>query len=134
LVAPPGKTGVTAELTCRVGDEIWNCPDRRLANRVITEAADEGFFQPQDVEQTKVLRSGFGYPICALDFEKHLGKIWQRLGTIGNLYSGGRQGLFNYAQMHFALRSGFAIAEHILSGKPKPSRQLRDNFREELFV
>jgi len=130
-VAPAGTCGVTAELTCRVDDPLWTMPEKELTKKVIADMEAEGLLSASHVKDTMVLRNVHGYPIYDEGFEEHLVRLREFVHAIPNLYIIGRQGMFNYAQMHYGVSSGMMIADRLLKGLPKPvlsSEDTEDQF------
>jgi len=132
-VSPAGTCGITAELTCQVNDAIWNMPEKELANRVIADMEVEGLISARDVKESMVLRNRHGYPIYDEGFEEHLMRLRGYVHSIPNLYIAGRQGLFNYAQMHFGVNAGMMIADHLQKGLPKPAL-LSEDTEDQFFA
>jgi protoporphyrinogen oxidase len=119
-ITPEGTCGITAEMTCRQEDALWLMPEKDLLKRIIADMEKEGLLSAGDVKDGMVLRSTHGYPIYQLGFEEHLRRLRQAVQAIPNLYVAGRQGLFNYAQMHFGVNAGMLLAKHLNQGSPKP--------------
>ena len=66
-MAPPGKSGLCVEVTCREGDERWQAPER-LTEAVIADLVRTGRStrRPQ-VERVHIERVPFTYPIYKLE-------------------------------------------------------------------
>jgi len=118
-IVPPGKTVLCAEITCDVGDELWNATPAKLAERVARELKEEGFIRPGEVTGHHVLKTAEGYTIYLLHYREHLEKIQEYIRSIPNLYVSGRQGMFKYIQMDHGMEMGYRIADHIINGRPK---------------
>ena len=58
--------------------------------------------------------AAFGYPVFALGFEPHLARVLDWVKSIPNLQSAGRQGAFQYPNMHKAMRMGAAAAGAVM--------------------
>lgn len=132
-VTPTGTCGITAELTCRENDELWNLPESEIAQRVLNDMITEGLLAAADVKEFMVLRNVHGYPIYDQGFEEHLDRLRNVVRAIPNLYILGRQGMFNYAQMHYGVSSGMKLAEHFRSGKDKP-RTISGDSEDQFFA
>lgn len=128
---PAGTCGITAELTCRVEDPLWKMDEKELLKKVIMDMEKEGLISAADVKDGMVLRSAHGYPVYQLQFEEHLQALRETIHDIPNLIIAGRQGMFNYAQMHYGVQAGMLIADHLLKGSAKPS--LSGQQTEEAF-
>ncbi len=112
-VTPSGHTVLIVETTCEMGDDKW----RGSAAARETLAADleaEGICRRADIVETHVFQEEFGYPVFALGFEPHLERVRAWIRSIANLQSTGRQGGFQYPNMHTAMRMGATAARAIL--------------------
>ncbi|MEW6556599.1 MAG: FAD-dependent oxidoreductase [Elusimicrobiota bacterium] len=114
-----GKTGLMAEITCDVGDNIWNADKEFLCQKVIKELEEEGFINRADVLKYDILKVRNGYPIYNIDYEVRMDKITKYIENFDNLLISGRQGLFKYVDMDVAMEMGIITAEHILNKKSK---------------
>jgi protoporphyrinogen oxidase len=128
---PAGTCGITAEMTCQVGDALWTMSEKDVIKKVVADMEAEGLIIASDVKEGMVLRNIHGYPVYHIGFEKHLIGLRQAIHEIPNLYVGGRQGMFNYAQMHYGVNSGMMIADHIVKGHAKPMPSTTDT--EDVF-
>lgn len=117
--APPGKSAIAVEITCSVGDEIWNMDEDELVSKILDGLKDEDKDVRNKVEGYLVLRARNGYPVPALGYEEHLFEIFKYINNISNLYVTGRQGLFIYTQMAQSLNMGFETAYNIMDGERK---------------
>jgi len=124
---PSGKSAITIEVACFYGDPLWNMDEKELFQWVLKDMREEGLDISKEVEDYFVLRKEYGYPAPTLGYEEHLVNVFKYLNEIPNLYSGGRQGLFTYIQMFHGVQMGFAIAEQIISGAPKPIFELNES-------
>lgn len=97
-LAPEGKTIITADIGCEVGDEIWTADDETLATRclkalelIVPSAASRylGF---------KVLRTPIAYPVFDTDYEEQRRAFAEGSGIDG-LLSIGRNGEFDHLLM-----------------------------------
>jgi protoporphyrinogen oxidase len=97
-LAPPGKTQITVDLGCQVGDELWTMDDTVLGElclehlaRLVPDIHDRylGCF---------VLRTAYAYPVFLRSYEPLRRQLESMLGVRG-LYSIGRNGEFSHALM-----------------------------------
>ena len=51
---PEGKTLVCAEITCNIGDDRWNQPDKEVAQVAIDDLVKIGLFEADEVGDTIV--------------------------------------------------------------------------------
>lgn len=98
LQAPHGKTVVTVDIGCEVGDDMWNADDDALADRCL-EALEE--IVPGISRRhlgTRVMRTPIAYPVYLLDYERDRQAL--EVGTgIDGLLSIGRNGEFAHILM-----------------------------------
>ena len=109
--APAGKTSLCAEITCDLGDATWGMPAEELATQVIHHLAEANLLIPSQVEGFFVHRTPWGYPLYAVGFERHLGRLMNYIQGVENLTLFGRQGGFDYSNMADAITSGLSAAK-----------------------
>jgi protoporphyrinogen oxidase len=114
--APTGKTSLTVEISCDLGDEIWNTPEDDLLKLSIKGLTESGLIRPEQVLDHFFLRSCHAYPTYDLHFEVNLARVVYQLAGLDNMIVCGRQGLFRYINQDHAIEMGFCAAEDILSG------------------
>jgi protoporphyrinogen oxidase len=97
-LAPEGKTLVTVDIGCQVGDALWTMPDDQLGelcvdnlNRVIPDVRDRYL-------GCRVLRTPIAYPVFAMEYEEDRQRFASSTG-IEDLYSVGRNGEFSHIFM-----------------------------------
>jgi oxygen-dependent protoporphyrinogen oxidase len=97
-LAPEGKTLITADLGCQVGDEIWKLPDEELgklclehAKKLIPEAESR-------YDGCRVLRTPLAYPVYLNEYEPQR-KAFEKSTGVERLYSVGRNGEFAHILM-----------------------------------
>jgi protoporphyrinogen oxidase len=110
---PPGKTSLCTEITCDIGDHIWNLPAEKLTAIVVSQLEACGLISSRDVFGSFTHRLRFGYPIYTLGYKKRLDSILEFTGMIENLTTGGRQGTFNYSNMSDAIVNGIENAKQL---------------------
>jgi protoporphyrinogen oxidase len=108
---PSGQTSLCAEITCDIGDEIWNLTPLKLTERVVSQLSECGMINPGEVLGSYTHRLRFGYPIYTVGFKKRLDSLLDFTGGIKNLITCGRQGAFNYSNMSEAIASGIENAK-----------------------
>lgn len=111
---PHGKTSLCAEITCDIGDAIWQMPPEMLASRTIQHLAEAGLLDPARVEGFFTRRMPWGYPVYRVGYKHDLDRVLGFLGGIENLVTCGRQGSFDYSDMATAMASGLAAAKSSL--------------------
>lgn len=97
-LAPEGKTLVTVDIGCQVGDAIWTMPDEQLGEYCID------YLKPiiRDARERylgcRVLRTPVAYPIFANQYEADRQRF-AKMSEIEGLYSIGRNGEFSHIFM-----------------------------------
>jgi protoporphyrinogen oxidase len=118
-VKPAGSTILIAEITCQPGEPLWE-DDDAAQKGVVRELIEEGLIKAEDVLETHVFKTTFGYPIYRVGYEKALSETLEGLKAYENLHSIGRQGRFAYINTHIAMKMGYDAARKIqkLDGAP----------------
>ncbi len=118
-ICGPDETVLLCDITCDVGDAIWNASAEDLGRRCARELAEEGFIREDELEESVVLRSTFGYPVYMVGYEAAVDTLMKELMRFENLVTGGRQGLYKYVDMDIASEMGLSMADHFISGRTK---------------
>jgi len=118
-ICGPDETVLLCDITCDVGDRIWNASAEELGRQCARELAEEGFMKESDLAESVVLRSTFGYPVYMVGYERAIDTLMKELMRFGNLVTGGRQGLYKYVDMDIASEMGISMGEFLVSGRTK---------------
>jgi protoporphyrinogen oxidase len=97
-LVPEGKTLITADIGCAVGDAMWTMPDEELGRLCIEHL---GVLIPDAARRylgCAVLRTPLAYPVYQLDYEEDRQGFERSTGVEG-LYSVGRNGEFAHILM-----------------------------------
>jgi protoporphyrinogen oxidase len=97
-LAPQGKTLITVDIGCEVGDSVWSMADEQLGEFCLTHLKPIIPDAAQKYLGCKVLRTPIAYPVFLREYEAER----QRLETstdVENLYSIGRNGEFAHIFM-----------------------------------
>jgi oxygen-dependent protoporphyrinogen oxidase len=97
-LAPAGKTMVTADLGCEVGDQIWQMPDEQLGELCITHLETVIPQARRRYLGCQVLRTPIAYPVFLRSYEPARQQLERGTGVDG-LYSIGRNGEFAHILM-----------------------------------
>jgi len=114
--APPGKTMVCAEITCRQGDEHWRARDEELSEIATSDLVTLGLLDRRQVLGAFVKRVPFAYPVYDLEYKEHLLPILDFVHSLENIQTGGRQGLFRYNNMDQSIEMGRRMGWGLLAG------------------
>lgn len=122
-LAPEGKTLVTVDIGCAVGDPIWNKPDEALGDYCLEH------LQPliRDVRRRylgcRVLRTPIAYPVFGIEYEADRLRFGQGLGIDG-LISIGRNGEFMHIFMEDVYWRTLKRCQRLLSDLERPARSV----------
>jgi protoporphyrinogen oxidase len=108
--APPDKTLVCAEITCRVGDEHWRASDEELIEMAAGDLERIGLIERSELLGGFVRKLPHAYPIYDLEYKRNLEPIIAFVHELENLDTGGRQGLFRYNNMDQSIAMGRLLA------------------------
>ncbi len=115
--APQGKTMLSAEITCRQGDDIWKM-DLESATRVaVSDLETVGLLRKEEVVDSFIRKMTHAYPVYDLRYKENLAPVRAFLATLENLETGGRQGLFRYNNMDQSIEMGLKMAQAYIQGK-----------------
>lgn len=116
---PDGMTGLMCEITCDLGDEIWQATDKWLLEKVVKDLEEEKIIGNNNVIDYFTIKLPHAYPIYTIGYDANLEIVKQYLAKLNNIFLTGRQAQFRYIDMHFAFLSGIKTAEFIISNKDK---------------
>ena len=97
-LAPEGKTIITADIGCEVGDDIWTADDDTLATLCLKALEPMVPFAASRYLGSKVLRTKIAYPVFDIEYEEERQAFAQGTGIEG-LLSVGRNGEFDHLLM-----------------------------------
>jgi len=113
-MAPPGRTGICAEIACDRGDETWATDDRTVVDRVTADLVRIGLLASADrVERSWVRRFGSAYPVYGVDYRDHLATVLEHLAAFTNLKVCGRQGSFWYGSTGQGIRQALDLIKQL---------------------
>ena len=110
---PEDKTVLSFEISCFLGDEIWNATEEKLLDIVMQDVAHTGLFKREEVEELFTKRLATAYPIYELAFEENLNPVLDALHQFGNFITIGRHGLFLNNSMDDNVELGMRAAEFL---------------------
>jgi len=113
-MAPEGKTHLVCEYFCFKGDSIWNADDEELTAMTVHHLVNLGFIKNEEVRDSCVVRVPKAYPVLEVGYRKHYERILSYLDNIKNLHIAGRNGMFRYYNMDYAMESGIEVAERLI--------------------
>jgi protoporphyrinogen oxidase len=109
----PGKTVLSFELTCRVGDQYWKMSDDELIDLAKADCRNIHFIADQmhRITDFSVKRVPNVYEIYHKHFDHHAEIALGFLQQFDNVCSIGRRGLFLQGDQHQAVEMGLEMAE-----------------------
>jgi protoporphyrinogen/coproporphyrinogen III oxidase len=97
-LAPSGKTLITVDIGCEVGDEIWRMDDESLGKLCLEHLKPIIPGAAQKYQGCRVLRTPIAYPVFLNEYEQNRQQLERSTGIEG-LHSIGRNGEFCHSLM-----------------------------------
>ena len=116
-MAPPGKSGICVEFTCKQGDERWQHPERYTQAMIDDLVRTKTIDHAGQVQGVHIERVPFTYPIYKLNYFGELTKNLRELGRFKNMLLAGRCGRFWYNNMDHSIGQGLTMSDKILKGQ-----------------
>jgi len=116
-MAPPGKSGICVEFTCKQGDERWEHPERHTQAMIDDLVRTKTIDHAGQIQQVHVERVPFTYPIYKLNYLGELTRNLRELATFKNMLLAGRCGRFWYNNMDHSIGQGLTMSDKILKGQ-----------------
>ena len=108
---PGGRTVLCVEIPTAIGSETWAASTPDIQQIVLDGLARAGLPVTAAVASTVVVRLPGAYPIYDAGFESAFETIDRWVGTLSNIITFGRQGLFAHNNLHHVLEMGYAAAD-----------------------
>lgn len=119
--APEGKTGLTLEIACNEGDEVWNLPEKEAFEQCMDGLEEMGLIRRSEVLEYFSEKVAAAYPIYSLQYRNEVTAMYRLAARVLNLLTIGRQGLYRYNNMDHSLKMGLLAARHVVEGLPVQS-------------
>jgi len=97
-LAPEGKTMLTADIGCEVGDAIWTMPDDKLGDLCVEHLQSILPDARKRYLGCRVLRTPIAHPVYLREYEAER-QAFEQGSPVGGLYSIGRNGEFAHILM-----------------------------------
>jgi protoporphyrinogen oxidase len=97
-LVPAGKTVVTCDIGCQVGDDTWTAADDALGERCLAALDRMAPGLAKRCLGSRVVRTALAYPVYLSEYEADRRRFEQGTGVEG-LYSVGRNGEFAHILM-----------------------------------
>lgn len=111
-IHPSDATILIAEITCQPEDNFWT-DENTTKQTVVQELIDEKLISKDEILETHIFKSKYGYPIYKIGYESALSSTLKEISKFSNLHSTGRQGRFAYINTHIAMKMGYECARTI---------------------
>ncbi len=112
--APPGRTLVSAEITCNYDDHVWNMSKEELLEQASSDLETIGLIKRHEVLDAFIHRERYSYPLYDLTYKQHVRRCREWMGRFENFETTGRQGLFQYGNMDHSIAMGLVLADKLL--------------------
>lgn len=116
-MAPPGETGLAAEVPCFPQEPVAALSPEELKAHVVRELARLGLVRAEQVLDWRVHELPNAYPVYALDFEDRVRTVLGFLQHLTNFQTTGRNGLFHYSHLHDQMRRARDFIEDLTLGR-----------------
>jgi len=115
--APPDKTMVCAEITCRRSDHIWRASPEELEKIAERDIVSVGLIEPGQVISSFIKKIPYAYPVYDLEYKKHLTPVMDFAHSLQNIHTTGRQGNFRYNNMDQSVEMGRKVGQELATGE-----------------
>jgi protoporphyrinogen oxidase len=115
--APPDRTAVCAEITCKFEDPIWNLSLEEAGALAIRDLETIGLLRPGQAKPLHLTKLRYAYPVYDLHYRENLRAGLDYVKGFANLQTTGRQGLYRYNNMDHSIAMGRKIARSLLQGE-----------------
>jgi protoporphyrinogen oxidase len=115
----PGKTVLSFELTCRIGDEYWNMSDEQLYELALADCRRVPKLAkliPQITDHL-VRRAPHVYEIYIRHFDNHAEVVLGYIQELDNAVTIGRRGLFLQGDMHQSVEMGLEMGKRLAADR-----------------
>jgi len=116
-----GKTVLSFELTCRLGDELWCLSDQDLVELARRDCTHIHFIPSDRITDFLVKRVPNVYEIYYKNFDQYADLVLGRVREFENVVTIGRRGLFLQGDMHQAVEMGLAMGSILARETPDPA-------------
>ena len=114
LTVPAGKDAICVEISPPELEKGAALEEGALRAGILAGLEKTALCRPDQVEEVSLLRVPDAYPVYPLDYYETLQALWEKLGSMENLWSIGRSAQFLYNNMARSVSLGLDLAEHIL--------------------
>ena len=116
MVPDPDKSCLGMEYFCFEGDELWNKPDREMAELAASELDKIGIIDKAEVVDSTVLRMPKTYPAYFGSYAR-FDEVRAYLDGFENLFLIGRNGMHKYNNQDHSMLTAMIAVDNIVAGK-----------------
>lgn len=115
LTMEPGKTVLSFELTCRMGDDYWNMSDQQLYDLALADCrrVPQLAKNLDNASDFLVRRAPAVYEIYFKHFDSHAEVVLGYVQELKNAVTIGRRGLFLQGDMHQSVEMGLEMGKRL---------------------
>jgi protoporphyrinogen oxidase len=113
---PRDRTVLCCELPCDVGDPVWTASDDELG-AIVTGTLAHAALPPLNVAGIHVKRLRHVYPVYARGYAEHLRGLDTWAGTLPDVTTFGRLGLFVHDNTHHAMVMAYDVVDAVRAGR-----------------
>ena len=115
MVSSDDHTSLVLECFCSEGDHIWRMSDEEIGRHCVQDLCEKlNFIEEGEVEDVKVIRARFAYPVYDLLYQEKLSLIQSQLQNYVGLRTVGRTGTFRYNNADHSIEMGLILARRLL--------------------
>lgn len=113
-----GKSVLTIEIPCSVGDEVWHMEDASLTTHCLEELKKVRILRPETNGHSEYFskRVKGVYPVYELGWDEKFKRIHERLHSVRNLYLIGRSALFLHCNIDHCMHMALRLADFLTQG------------------
>lgn len=119
FICPENKTALIAEITCDIDTPFYTMSDEQLQQRVVNDLEKVGIIKKEEVVDFFSKKLARVYPVYAIGFREALKPIMKCVNNFENVYTIGRQGLFNYNNTDHCIDMAHKTTKHILANESR---------------
>jgi protoporphyrinogen oxidase len=115
MIRNPNTVWLGLEYFCTYGDDLWSMPNKNIIRLATDELSGLGLIDTNRFLDATVVRTANAYPAYFGTYDQ-FDKIRSFVGSFGNLFLVGRNGMHRYNNMDHSVLSGMLAAESIICG------------------
>ena len=126
LVAPKGKSLVTAEITYTQGDEFDHLDTEKVKKLVVEQLEMANLGDRNKIIDVDLNKEPFVYPLQYTGYQEELARVKATISDFSQLYSLGTGGDFNYADSQILFHKSFDLVDNIVGKESSHTQVIRE--------